>query len=145
MKTLFIPLLLILVACSGSPEQDPEVTLDVRLASAEMDSTMLPMRIDETGDIFFISRETIIDNRHVASAAVAIFEARHAVELRLNENGEEIISRISSDHVGEHLAFLVDGELVAAPRINAPLRGKRLMINGIFTQVEAGRIARGIK
>lgn len=43
------------------------------------------------------------------------------VGLRFNQTGSKKLSQISAQHVGDLLAMVVNGELVAAPRIAGPL------------------------
>jgi SecD/SecF fusion protein len=52
------------------------------------------------------------------------------IELEFNSAGTEKFGNATSDHVGEDLAIVLDGQLYTAPRIKEPIRSGRCEISG---------------
>jgi SecD/SecF fusion protein len=52
------------------------------------------------------------------------------IEFEFDSVGAEKFAQLTTDHVGELLAIVLDGELYTAPRINGPIRGGRGEISG---------------
>jgi SecD/SecF fusion protein len=52
------------------------------------------------------------------------------IDFEFDSVGAEKFGTLTTDHVGEQLAIVLDGELYTAPRINGPIRGGRGVIEG---------------
>ncbi len=63
------------------------------------------------------------------------------ISLRFNSEGAKLFSRITTDHVGQQLAIILDGQLYSAPSINEPIRGGNCEISGGFDLREAYELA----
>ncbi len=63
------------------------------------------------------------------------------VDLQFNSEGAEKFFDVTSQHVGEELAIVLDGELYSAPRINEPIRGNCEISGGNMDINEAITIA----
>ncbi len=63
------------------------------------------------------------------------------VDLQFNAEGAEKFFDVTSQHVGEELAIVLDGELYSAPRINEPIRGNCEISGGNMDINEAITIA----
>ena len=58
--------------------------------------------------------------------------------------GAALLAAVTSDHLGERLAIVVNGSLQNAPVIRAPITGGRACIAASFTPEEARRLAAAI-
>jgi len=65
------------------------------------------------------------------------------VSVVFNAAGAQKISRATEGHVGGPLAILVDGDVVIAPVVRAPITTSAI-ISGNYTKAEAERIVVGI-
>ena len=63
------------------------------------------------------------------------------VSLEFNKQGTAQFARVTSEHVNEHLAIVLDGNVYSAPNINEPIRQGRAIISGSFTTSEAANLA----
>jgi SecD/SecF fusion protein len=63
------------------------------------------------------------------------------IELQFDSEGAEKFFDVTSQHVGEQLAIVLDGELYTAPRINGPIRGNCEISGGNMDINEAITIA----
>jgi preprotein translocase subunit SecD len=92
----------------------------------------------------WISPEVALTNRDVARAyADRTPDGKPCVGVVFTEDGALNMSRLTRSHIGELLAIMIDGRVVMAPRIRAEI-SREAMINGNFTEEEAGSIAKGI-
>lgn len=67
------------------------------------------------------------------------------VEFAFDSTGAEKFADLTSEHVGDRLAIVLDGQLYTAPVIEGPIRGGRGEINGIVDTEEAITIANALQ
>ncbi|MDX1927257.1 MAG: protein kinase [Pirellulaceae bacterium] len=63
----------------------------------------------------------------------------NALELTFDEGLSQRLLELTSEHIGHQLAIIVEGKVVAAPQINAPI-GSKAVIEGTFTQEQLSRL-----
>jgi len=135
-------LVLLFPHCTKGPQP---MRLEFRLAQMEPGEGLTEMTFDPTGEKLYLHDEVLIDNRDVSSAKAADWGGQYVVDLIFTAAGKEKLARITGEHVAEKMGILVDGRLLSAPMINAPILEGRAVIVGDFTQEEAQRIAAGIQ
>ena len=52
--------------------------------------------------------------------------------------------RATTNHLGKPVAILIDGEVVMAPVLRAPIKAEAVMISGDYAKADAQRIVEGI-
>ncbi len=67
------------------------------------------------------------------------------VALRLDRDGRRKFAEVTTDHVGENLAILLDGRVQSAPTIREPIPSGSAQISGNFTFEEASYLANILK
>jgi preprotein translocase subunit SecD len=67
------------------------------------------------------------------------------VSMSFDSQGRRKFAEITSNHVGELLAILLDGKIQSAPRINEPILQGNAQISGDFTFEEANYLANILK
>ena len=92
----------------------------------------------------WISPEAALTNTDIASAWPQPNADGFSVVFMLTEEGSLKLARLTKSHIGENVAIMVDGRVMSAPKIMAEITGGRAMINGKFTEEEAGLLAEGI-
>ncbi|MEM9067383.1 MAG: hypothetical protein AAGE52_02725 [Myxococcota bacterium] len=72
----------------------------------------------------------VFDNSGVDSAYVAVdnYSGRPVVQVSLREGAAQAFADVTSAHVREKLAIVVDGEVMSAPVIQTPITGGRLQV-----------------
>ncbi len=141
--TLLLTVLVFSIACGSQGPAKP-VALEFRLAQGEEAPGFETLRVLKNGQAIYLADEVALDGRHVLTAEAKKGLSGFDVLLSFDERGTELFGRLTSDNVGMKMAILVDGELVAAPRIAAPITQGLAMINGDFSEDEARRIAEGL-
>ena len=66
---------------------------------------------------------------------------RPQITFKFNAEGGQIFGQLTTEHVRERMAIVLDGELYSAPVINEPILGGSGVINGDFDLKEAWQLA----
>ena len=91
---------------------------------------LLRNRVEMTGDLLEDARMSISSRYN-----------EPYISLSFNREGGRIFERITSDNVGRKLAILLDGKVYTAPVIREAIGGGKAVIEGRFTDEEAGDLA----
>lgn len=88
----------------------------------------------------------ILDQDHIASAETVIQtdtagHNEYYVRVAFDEEGTAIFAEATAELVGEHMNIRVDGDIVSAPLVQAPITGGECIISGNFTPEEADELA----
>ena len=135
---------LALLACGNSQRQTVATTIEFRLAETEPAEGLEEMTIRGADERFFLHDEVLISNADIASASAVVQHGHPAVELIFTESGRKKVARVTAENVNRRIGITVDGRLVSAPIVKAPIREGRALIEGTFSEKEAQRIAEGI-
>ena len=92
----------------------------------------------------WISPEAALTNADVDRAWPQADADGFGVGFMLTEEGSLKLARLTKSHIGEILAIMLDGRVYSAPRIIDEITGGRAIIDGRFTEKEAGLLAKGI-
>ena len=147
-RAVALIIILTLFAC-GSQEKKAEkkvekVALEFRFAETTPAEGLQEMIIDGSGERFYLHDEVLITNDDISFALVVSLQGRSMVELTFTEAGSQKLAQLTQDNIGKRVGMLIDGKLVTAPIIRAPLLEGTAVINGDFSDEEADRIATGI-
>jgi preprotein translocase subunit SecD len=135
----------LLLSCGRTPQQSASVSVVFRLAESERAEGLEAAVFKPTGETFYLHEEVLLSEEDIASATPSGEGEIFMVSLILTEDGREKLARFTEAYVGQRVGILVDEQLVSVPRINEPIREGRAIIDGLFTQREAERIAKGIE
>lgn len=141
-QLLLLPV--VLVGCwGGEPGTSKTVHLEFRAVQSEPEEGYTEQHL-WTGERFYVADSVLLDERDVERAAVVMREGRPEVEMVMTIAGAQRWERATERRVGQRIGMLVDGTLVSAPIVRAPIRGGRALLQGNFSEEEAQRIARGL-
>ena len=119
------------------------VRFEIRLAEDSPAPGLQPVTTG-TGSTIYLHRDAVIGNIDIATARVATRSpAGFSVDVTFTPQGAEKISRATGNHVGKSVAILIDGHVVAVPRLRSAIRSSA-EINGDFARADAERIANGM-
>ncbi|MBI3988323.1 MAG: protein translocase subunit SecD [candidate division NC10 bacterium] len=92
---------------------------------------------------YVVQKKALLTGDLITSARAAISPdtGEFEVNLELDREGARIFGEVTAQHVGKHLAIVLDGVVQSAPRINEPIPGGRARITGRFTEQEATDLA----
>jgi len=142
MKRYSIPFLLIFgfFACS-KPDQ---VLLEFRIAEDNPAPGLSEMIYTPTGKNYYLHSEILLTQADVDHAFVIRQEGRPAIELVLKSEGTKKFGELTENNIGKRCGIVMNGQLVSAPRIMAPIHVGQAIIVGHFTNTEARQIAQGL-
>ncbi len=93
------------------------VLFEVRLAEETSAPELEPPITLPSGRTIYLHETAVVTNADIAEARVVQGDSRStfAVEVTLNADGAKKMWLATSNHVGRHVAILIDGKVVAAP------------------------------
>ena len=117
--------------------------LEIRLAETEASAGLVPT-VGPGGDSFYLHPEPVATAADVTAAnVVASGSSQFGVAVRFSDAASSRLLAATQAHVGRPMAVLLDGEVIAAPTVRAPVEGSAV-ISGNFTEDQATRIARAL-
>jgi preprotein translocase subunit SecD len=145
MKAFFmIFLTIILISCTQKKANKDLLTFELRLADTENKADLKEMVFYNTEQRFFVADSVFLDNSVLVSAEVIDRQSHPKIKVTLNEEGRKKFADFTMNNIGKNAAIIVDGKLVSAPRIMAPITDGILLIVGYFDLKEATNISVGI-
>lgn len=120
------------------------VKIELRLAESAPRNGLMEAAIGDTGQKVFLYPQPVVTRRDMESARLLKQEyVGLEIEVTLTKDGGQRLAEATSKNVGKRLAVLVDGRLIAAPKILNRISGK-FLISGI-TAEEASKIVRSFR
>jgi SecD/SecF fusion protein len=108
------------------------------------DVETLPMLDKSTGQhSIAVRREVAVDGANLTGAQPSFDNRDHEwiVSFTLDSTGARRFADVSTKHVGEPFAIVLDGKVISAPVIREPITGGRGQISGRFTVADANDLA----
>ncbi|WP_034293990.1 hypothetical protein [Herbaspirillum sp. RV1423] len=100
---------------------------------------------DDPGTTVYIAPEVLLDNADVALAdAKKDLGGQVLIVIQTTPAGTARMGLASRVLLRQRMAVMIDGEVLTAPVVSAPLSGNRFAITGFTSFEEAQEIARGI-
>ncbi len=81
---------------------------------------------------------------HLLEAKLSKNGDSRALELTFDESLSRSMHEMTSAHIGHQLAIIVEGKIVAAPRINSPI-GSKAIIEGTFLPEQSERLEKWLR
>jgi preprotein translocase subunit SecD len=122
----------------------PQTTiLEIRLAETTPVVGLTRASVRNSAEPLFLHDERLVSTPDVLQARVIAVNGRFNIEVLLFPEGAAGRAQATSSHMGKPVAIIVDGEMVAAPLLRAPITTEVLIADN-FTRAEAERIAAGL-
>jgi beta-lactamase regulating signal transducer with metallopeptidase domain/tetratricopeptide (TPR) repeat protein len=67
-----------------------------------------------------------------------------SIEMKLNEVGGKALLALTTTHLNQHLAIVVDGQIIAAPIVRGVI-SRHIVISGNFNRAQADKLAKAIR
>jgi hypothetical protein len=122
------------------------VRFEVRLAEDSPAAGLQMVRIPGSDRVIYLHQAVVVSNDDIAQSRVIPADrlSRFGISVEFTKAGAEKMRQATANHVGKPVAILIDGEVVAVPRLRAPI-GASATISGDYTQAEAERIVNGMR
>jgi preprotein translocase subunit SecD len=134
-----------LTVAGGSGDQPRKIKFELRLASYQkVEGWEISFVPGPPKTPVWISPEVALTNSDIARAWPQPDSSGFVVGIMLTEEGALKLAQLTKSHIGENVAIMVDGQVMSAPKIMAEITGGRALIHGIFTEAEAGALAKRI-
>ena len=93
------------------------------------------------GGPYVVIRKPVVGGENLTDARVSFQEGQPVVSFRFNTLGGRKFGEVTSAHVGERLAIVLDNEVISAPNIQSAITGGSGVITGNFTTKSANDLA----
>jgi hypothetical protein len=129
----------------GGATLQAAVRFEVRLAEESPATGLREARVSGTDRVIYLHQEAIVTNSDVVQSRVVQGDnaSRFSVAVEFSAAGAERMRQATASHIGKLAAVVIDGEVVMAPVVRAPVSTLGL-ISGDYTRAEAERIVSGI-
>jgi preprotein translocase subunit SecD len=119
----------------------PAAEIEFRLAETAPGPGLT--RFERDGQPLYLHPEVLIAAADIASADQQMdpLWGSPVVSLVLTPAGRDQLARVTTDHVGQALAIVVDGSLLTAPIIREPILAGGLQISGLDSLEQAKDLA----
>ena len=120
--------------------QGPQAQLEIRRASLLPVDAFAVAAVDGTNQVIYMDLLALVTTADVSSARVVNAPGGlFAVEVNFREEASALLSRATAAHVGNPVAIVLDGRVVAAPVVRSPI-GRSALLTGNFTRAQAEAI-----
>ncbi len=145
--------LLVLIICSlgfitlalGAEPASFELRAVADSPSTVTQEFILPTHNGGTAEKILLDSAILLDATAVRSAAVESEPGGAAgVSITLTDTGAKRFAEITTEHVGQRLAIILDGQVRSAPVVRQAILGGSLTISGNFTPEEALDLAQKV-
>ncbi len=93
------------------------------------------------GEQYVVIRKPVVGGENLTDARVSFQDGQPVVSFRFNTIGGRKFAEVTSAHVGERLAIVLDNEVISAPNIQTAITGGSGVITGNFTTKSANDLA----
>ena len=129
----------------GSTPVLAAVRFEVRLAEDQPIPGLVVARHGDSGGVIYLHPEIVVSNDDIAQSWVSEDgPSQFRIAVQLLPSGSERMRQATANHVGRPVAILIDGSVVMAPVVRAPI-GDSAVISGKYTRAEAERITDGMR
>jgi hypothetical protein len=127
----------------GTTAVHAAVRFEVRLAEEQPVPGLIVAQIGNSDRLIYLHPEIVVSNDDIAEAFVVDQGAGVAIAVKIEPAGAERMRQATQAHIGRPMAILIDGHVVMAPTLRAPISDSA-MITGVYTRAQAERVVEGI-
>lgn len=122
------------------------VNFEVRLAEDHPSPGLREARVSGSDRSVYLHNDIVVTNGDISRAEVVQGNgpSQFGVSVEFTAAGAKKMRSATKSHMGKPLAILLDGQVVMALTIRAPINSSA-MITGNFTKAEAERIVNGLR
>jgi len=142
---LLLGLSLVLLAASRSSHAQAATRFEIRAASLTASADWQAAKLRGEDDPLYVAPEVLLDNASVAQAdAKKELGGQVFVIIQLTPAGAAQLELASRVLLRQRMAVMINGEVLMAPVVSAPLTSNRFAISGFVSLEEAQSVAQGI-
>lgn len=135
MNKIILTIALVSLAAFGCNTQSVENTNNTNSEPARIPipQSKLEIKVDGTSDVI---NETYIERVRVGDDPQG-----SVLRVKLNPEGTQILTKMTTENKGKQIAIRIDGELISSPTVDKPItEGAFIISNGKFTHDEAFKL-----
>ena len=121
--------------------EEADVTAVARSRNVPTNSMLLYENDNGVQVPYVVLREVVVSGERLVDAQATFQDGRPIVSFRFDAQGGQIFGRVTTEHVNERLAIVLDDDVVSAPNIQSPILGGSGIITGSFSVQETVDLA----
>lgn len=94
-----------------------------------------------SGSVYVIKRKPVVGGENLIDANVSFQEGAPVVSFKFDAIGGKRFGEATTNNIGEHLAIVLDNEVLSAPTIQTAITGGSGVITGSYTTESANELA----
>lgn len=94
---------------------------------------------------YLVSSRPDLEGKYVTRSFVSFDAAGWVINLNFDSEGSSLFGKLTTAHVGEQLAIIVDDVVISAPSLNEPILGGSCRITGKFKEQEARSLSTALE
>lgn len=117
------------------------VRFEVRLAEEKPAAGLREAKVSGTARSVYLHAEAIVTNSDISRASIIQVDhsSQYSVGVEFNPSGTEKIRVATARHIGKPVAILLDGQVIMAPIVRAPI-AESAVISGDLSRTQAEKI-----
>ena len=131
----------------GNSTESPPLSFKILQAQMDQGNGLQKREVKGQEKVVYTARNPLLTGECIKNARVEPSRSNtpgYEVRVIFNEQGKKTLKEYTSQHKGEPLAIVVDGEVLSAPIIRSEIGQGQCLIQGPFAKAKAQRIAQGI-
>jgi preprotein translocase subunit SecD len=149
LRTLALVFVIPLHIGAAEPAKPPLFELRLVRDSASADTELLTLthrsatRGEAPQEPLNVEKKSLLD-RSALKSAFAVKDpltGQPQIQIEFTAAGGKQFAEATREHAGRRLAFVIDGKVVAAPRVLGQITGGKTVLTGAFTDEEAVELA----
>jgi len=152
LRRVLLTVLAASAGCATSPTSPPlrDSTVEFRLVSERAEHNTVPMLHQSPWEqkTLHVQKHAHLCGRDLSGARVAKGRGPnrglYSVQLTLKPESAAKLEELTSRNMGKRLAIIIDGEVLTAPVIAAPIRGTAVSLGLYIAKARASELARRI-
>lgn len=130
---------------AGTAPSTPPAVSSVGFYLAQTESAPNLMEVKLSDATVYVQEQPVLTRADLTEAAALVDrQGKNFVGLRFSPEGARKLSQVSAENVGKLLVLIINGQLVAAPRIAEPLN-RGVLAFGVDTPQTATEIAARVR
>ncbi len=141
---LIVAVVITLAGCASLQPTSSQLPVAFKIGESSPSAELTERTVRGSEQKVYLHNQAVLTNAHIASAKVTKSPYGVQIEIVFTKEGRVLLAKVTRENINKPLAIIVDAEVISAPIIRVEISGGKAVIQGQFTEEEAGRIAEGI-
>ena len=129
MKTISLAIIvLICFAACDDPQFTTINSFEIRVAEKTPADNLEKFIMKGTEKVFYLHPNLEISKAHISATKIVNWENSWGIEIRFNDEGKKMFTRITRNNRGKRIGYILNGELVYVVLLKQEIPGGKTLI-----------------